>query len=74
MKRVLAYCLILLLSAVYVSAVEIPVKKVLVLVEGKYDMESLATAHGRQMAQLLGHFKTIVTVDGVNSYKPHDID
>ena len=74
MKRFFVYCLILILSAGYVNAVDYPVKKVLVLVEGNYDMKSIATAHGRQMAQLLGHFKTTVNVQGVNSYKAHDIN
>lgn len=74
MKRFLVYCLVLLLSAGYVNAVDTPVKKVLVLVEGNYDMKSLATAHGRQMAQLLGHFKATVNVQGVNAYKAHDLN
>lgn len=74
MKRFLVYCLAFILSASYVNAAEIPVKNVLILVEGNFDMKSLATAHGRQLAQLMGHFKTKAVVDGVNAYKAHDID
>ena len=73
MKRFIVYCLFFILTG-YVNAAEYPVKNVLVLFEGNYDMTSFATAHGRQMAQLLGHFKTKVVVNAVNAYKTHDID
>jgi uncharacterized protein YdaL len=74
MKKVLVYFLILFLSANVINAENYPVKKVLVVVEGDYNLKSFATAYGRQMAELLGHFKTTTTIIGVTSYKPHDID
>ncbi len=55
-----------------------PLKKVLVLVENHYDNKasfgSKATAMGREMVQLLGHFNTDITIYGVADYKEHDID
>ncbi len=74
MKKILVYFLIIFLSANIINAENYPVKKVLVVVEGDYNLKSFSTAYGRQMAQLLGHFKTTVNIIGVASYKPHDID
>ena len=74
MKKILGCFLIFLLSASLAIAQNKAVKNVLVLVEGQYDLKSLATAEGRQMAQLLGHFKTNVKIDGVAKYKPSDIE
>ena len=51
-----------------------PLKKVLILVEGNYDLNTKATGQGRELAQLMGHFNTVVTLQGTNSYKSHDID
>ncbi len=51
-----------------------PLKKVLILVEGNYDMNKKATGQGRELAQLMGHFNTVVTIQGTNSYRSHDID
>ncbi len=73
MKRFLAFFLITSLSIYSLTAQIEPVKKVLVVVEGDYNLKSYATAYGRQMAQLLGHFKTDVNISGVNSYKQNDI-
>jgi uncharacterized protein YdaL len=74
MKRFLLFCLTLIISVSYIKATGYPNKKVLVLVEGEFNMKSIATANGREMAQLLGHFNTTVNVEGLNSYKPHDIN
>jgi uncharacterized protein YdaL len=52
----------------------IPEKKILVLVEGDYNLKSFATGQGREIATLLGHFKTKTTIDGVNNYKTNDIN
>ena len=74
MKKILGCFLIFLLSASLAIAQNKAVKNVLVLVEGQYDIKSIATAEGRQMAQLLGHFKTNVKIDGVAKYKANDVE
>ncbi len=51
-----------------------PLKKVLIIVEGNYNLGSKATGQGRELAQLMGHFNTSVTIQGGSSYKVHDID
>jgi Uncharacterized protein conserved in bacteria (DUF2334). len=74
MKRLLVLLLTFIISAGYLMAADAPEKKVLVLVEGDYSLKSIATAEGRQVAQLLGHFNTAVTVQSVNTYKLRDIN
>jgi len=74
MKRIIIYPLIFILSINFSFAENYPLKKVLVLVEGDYNMKSYATGQGRQLVQLLGHFNTDVTIEGVIKYKTHDID
>lgn len=74
--RKLLLCLLMLLFAGSVFTAygqTIPTKKVLVLFEGKYDLNNIPPAMGREMAQLLGHFKTEVTVNGIAGYKAHEI-
>jgi uncharacterized protein YdaL len=44
--------------------------RVLVLVEGKTDLHSFPMGDGRQLATLLGHFRTTTTVRGVEEYAP----
>lgn len=75
MRKLLLCLFILLLSGSMLTAYgqTIPTKKVLVLVEGKYDVKNIPTAMGREMAQLLGHFKTVVTIEGMTTYKAHEI-
>ena len=43
-------------------------KNVLILVEGTSDLRNYAMGDGRQLAALLGHFDTRVTLKGVNEY------
>ncbi|HTY36623.1 MAG TPA: DUF2334 domain-containing protein [Bacteroidota bacterium] len=43
-------------------------KNVLILVEGSGDLRNYAMGDGRQLATLLGHFDTRVTLKGVNEY------
>lgn len=43
-------------------------KKVLILVEGTGDLRDYAMGDGRQLATLLGHFDTRVTLKGINAY------
>ena len=76
MRKLLFYFLTLLLSGSMITALGQPTtnKKVLVLVEGKYDLKSVPTALGRELTQLLGHFKTDVTINGVNTYNSQDIN
>ena len=73
MKKILIYFLIFALSSNIVFATNYAEKKVLILVEGNYNLKSYATAIGRQLAQLMGHFNTTYTISGVDSYKVHDI-
>ncbi len=74
MKKTIIYILILILATGFLKAASYPEKKVLVLVEGNYNITSHATGQGRQLVQLLGHFNTNVIIYGVNQYKPHDMD
>jgi uncharacterized protein YdaL len=74
MKRVILFPLFLIFSVSFSVAANYPDKKVLVLVEGEYNLKSYATGQGRQLVQLLGHFNTTVKIDGINNYKAHDID
>ena len=80
MKRIIIYLLIFIFSAFSsVYAEKYPNKKVLVLIEGDYadytiNSKAYAAAYGRQLAQLLGHFQTTVTIQGSNKYKTHDIE
>ena len=74
MKKIIIFPLIILLSIHFSFASTYPNKKVLVLVEGDYNLKSYATGQGRQLVQLLGHFNTTVTITGINKYRTHDID
>ncbi len=53
---------------------EEPLKKILVVVEGGSDLKNYAMGDGRQLAELLGHFNTAVTVKGVNKYFPGEVN
>jgi len=53
---------------------EYPLKKILVVVEGSSDLKNYAMGDGRQLAELLGHFNTAVTVKGVNKYFPGEVN
>jgi len=55
------------------SAETYPLKSVLVLVEGRTDLRNYAMGDGRQLATLLGHFNTKVTIKGVNDYAPNEM-
>ena len=56
MKRLLVYLFVLLFSALHVNAEDGQAKNVLILVEGDYNLKSIATAEGRQLQQLMGHW------------------
>jgi uncharacterized protein YdaL len=48
-------------------------KKVLIVVEGKTDIKSVSIGDGRHLANLLGHFHAVATVQGVDDYLPHSL-
>ncbi len=76
MRRIFLSLLILLLSGSIftINGQTVNTKQILILVEGKYDLSSKPTAFGRELTQLLGHFKTTVNIEGVNSYKSNEIN
>lgn len=74
MKKSILVFIALAFSAFAGIAQNYPLKKVLIVVEGKYDMNSKATGQGREVAQLMGHFNTSVAFEGSADYKSHDID
>ncbi|MFN8134014.1 MAG: hypothetical protein U0Z17_01840 [Bacteroidales bacterium] len=74
MKKNILIFIILVSSAIAGFAAGYPLKKVLIVVEGKYNMNSKATGQGRELAQLMGHFSTAVTFLGTADYKSHDIE
>jgi uncharacterized protein YdaL len=57
----------------FIKAQQPATKNILVLVEGNYNLSNIPTAEGRQLAQLLGHFNTHVSVVGVSGYKPGEL-
>ncbi len=48
-------------------------KTILILVEGNTDIKSFAMADGRQLGELMGHFRTKTTIKGVNQYVKNEI-
>jgi uncharacterized protein YdaL len=56
------------------SGQEYPQKKILIVVEGNTDLKNYAIGDGRQLAELLGHFNTAVTIKGVNKYNPGEVN
>ena len=74
MKIRLLILLILSLTVLNGYAESYPLKKILILVEGDYDLNKKATGQGRELAQLMGHFNTSVVIQGTNSYKSHDVE
>lgn len=73
MKR-LIIILALLAATLHGFPEEYPLKKILVLVEGAYNLDSRATGQGRQLAQLLGHFNTEVILLGSADYQNGEIE
>jgi uncharacterized protein YdaL len=51
-----------------------PVKKILIVVEGSTDLKNYAMGDGRQLAELMGHFSTAVTIQGVNQYISNELN
>ena len=74
MKKGILIFIVLVSSVVAGFAADYPLKKVLIVVEGRYDMNSKATGQGREIAQLMGHFNTAVTLMGSAEYRTRDIE
>jgi len=69
MRKIILFLFVSVFFVALVNGQQVSTKKkILVLVEGEYNLKSYATAEGRQMADLLGHFNTDVTIQGVNKY------
>ncbi|MCE1188105.1 MAG: DUF2334 domain-containing protein [Ignavibacteria bacterium] len=62
----------LILCVIFLAPVQLakeyPVKKVLIVTEGNTDLRNFAIGDGRQLANLMGHFRTTTVVKGVNQY------
>lgn len=52
----------------------VPIKKVLVIYEGKDGSLSPALGDARQMGALLGHFHTSTTIEAADSYRPGEME
>ncbi len=52
----------------------LPLKKILVVFEGSDIPSNYARGHGRQIAELLGHFHTEVTIRAANDYKSGEVN
>ncbi|MDD8018670.1 MAG: DUF2334 domain-containing protein [Bacteroidota bacterium] len=73
MKRLIFLsCLIIVWCSVYAQAPA--TKKILIVVEGSSDLKNFAIGDGRQLADLLGHFHTETTIEGIAKYSPHQIE
>ncbi|MBP1656713.1 MAG: hypothetical protein H6Q31_1314 [Bacteroidetes bacterium] len=68
--RILMIASGMMLALAVCAAAQQEPKKVLVVAEGKTDITSFAIGDGRQLATLLGHFRTSTTVIGVEDYVP----
>ncbi len=51
------------------SSEQSPLKKILIVVQGTSSLKNYAMGDGRQLAALLGHFHTLVTIKGDKDYK-----
>jgi len=66
--------LISILFSLRAYSADYPLKKILILAEGKYSLKNLAVADARQLADLLGHFNTQVTLKGVDEYSKNELN
>jgi uncharacterized protein YdaL len=69
-RAAITMALLLVMSLPSVSAES---QRVLIVVEGKTDMKSVAIGDGRHLATLLCHFHATSTVVGVEEYAPHSL-
>lgn len=68
------FFVLFLLLCSSLAAQDIPVKKVLIVVEGNSELTNFAIGDGRQLANLLAHFSTTTTVEGITAYTPHQLE
>ncbi|MGE5498766.1 MAG: DUF2334 domain-containing protein, partial [Syntrophothermus sp.] len=77
MKKLLL-CGILLLLALCITSAGFAqsnaAKKILILAQGSSDLRNIAIADARQLAELMGHFDTKVTIKGVDEYKHGELN
>ncbi|MCU7494393.1 MAG: DUF2334 domain-containing protein [Ignavibacteria bacterium] len=66
--------LLTLLTASLNFAAENGTKKVLIVVQGSSSLKNHAIGDARQLATLMGHFRTDVTYKGVDEYKPKELN
>jgi uncharacterized protein YdaL len=66
--------LMLLFMPTRLYAADAAVKKVLIVVEGNGDIHGVPMASGRQLANLLGHFRAQYTIVPVTKYTSHQLN
>ena len=66
--------LFLISFSLQVHSEEIPVKKILIVVEGNSTLTNFAIGDGRQLANLLAHFSTATTIEGVSDYTSKQLE
>lgn len=59
---------------IVVKSSEIPTKRVLIVTDSIIDINLPSTVEARELCNLLGHFKTLVSIRGTNHYSPHEIN
>jgi uncharacterized protein YdaL len=74
MKKIVFLQFILVLLSITATAQVYTLKKVLVIAENKPSLRGESSGAARDLAQLLGHFNTIVSIKSVSSYKAHEIN
>ena len=77
-NRVISSAVYLLLMMLFLparlSATDEVTKKVLIVVEGNGDIHGVPMASGRQLANLLGHFRTQYFIEPVTKYTAHEFN
>lgn len=79
MKRAFGILLICIISSSCAtllagSSDDVPLKKILIVVEGSTNLKNYAMGDGRQLAALMGHFKTSTMIKGVQEYRPGELE
>ena len=74
MKRLTLVLFELLIISIAGFPQEYPLKKVLILMEGKYDLYNESSGTARDLAQILGHFNTKVSFESIDTYKQNEIN
>ena len=75
MKKIIFYLFIFILICGHSFAQsKYPVKNVLIVNDGDYNLKNYATGVARQLGALLGHFNTNITYEGENQYHSKEIE